>query len=235
MLWLDEQYPPHFPPLHFCTEDGLLAAGGSLDKNWLLAAYQSGLFPWSMPGEPILWWSPDPRSVIFPEEFHVSRSFKRFLKKSRWTVKISSNFQEVIHQCAATRGGPENTWLNPEMQERYLDLHKSGWAQSFEVWDEDSLVGGVYGPVISPVYCGESMFSLQSNGSKVALWAASKLLPALGCTIIDTQLPNPHLEQLGCSLISRDSYLKHLKKADFNQPSPWPKDFEVSVAQLLKS
>jgi leucyl/phenylalanyl-tRNA--protein transferase len=197
-----------FPPTSAALEDpnGLLAVGGDLSAARLLEAYKRGIFPWYEPGEPILWWTPQPRAVLRPSDFHESKSFRKFLKHTRWRVESDLRFEQVIEACAAPSEGREETWISDDMKSAYLELHRLGYAHSIEVMADELLVGGLYGVQLGPVFFGESMFSKQSNASKYALHAICRrgLLGPL--SLIDCQMPNEHLKSLGMTLISRETF-----------------------------
>lgn len=197
-----------FPNPTLAEEDGLLAIGGDLSKERLLLAYQSGIFPWYSEGEPILWYSPHQRCVIFPDRIKVSKSMKNMIKKGDFEITENQAFADVINNCAkASRTGQDGTWITAEMQAAYIELNVNGIARSIEVWKDNKLVGGLYGILIGHVFCGESMFSHASNASKRALiYLAQK--PAL--QLIDCQLPNEHLMSMGAEMISRDEYMSYL-------------------------
>lgn len=198
-----------FPDPRLALEDpnGLLAIGGDLSSERLLLAYQNGIFPWFSENEPILWWSPDPRAVLLPEAFHVSRSFKKFLAKHDYNVTINHEFLSVIVACSALHG---ETWITNDMIDAYYQLHKLGFAHSIEVWHDKQLIGGLYGIAQGAVFCGESMFSVQVNASKVALYAFCQHFRSHGGQLIDCQVLNDHTASLGALTISRDDYLTHL-------------------------
>lgn len=209
LAWLDPGDPPDaFPDAARALEqpNGLLAAGGDLAPERLLAAYGRGIFPWFSAGEPILWWSPDPRAVLRPGELHVSRRLARTLRSGRFTVSVDQAFGEVIHACAATRG-ESATWLTPEMIDAYCRLHEMGVAHSVESWSAGRLAGGVYGINLGSVFFGESMVSLLPDGSKVAMVKLAALATGLGIHLIDCQVPNPHLMRLGAVLMPREEFL----------------------------
>jgi len=189
------------------TPNGLLAVGGSLRPRRLLAAYRHGIFPWFGEGEPILWWAPDPRCVIFPERFHVSRSLRRTLNQQRFHVTRNADFEAVIQGCAAPRKDSPGTWIIPPMIEAYCELHRQGYAVSFECWRDGALAGGVYGVHLGRVFFGESMFSRQTDASKVALHAVAR---CGDFGLIDCQLPTPHLERLGAQNIERRRFVQLL-------------------------
>ncbi len=195
-----------FPPVENAAQvpNGLLAVGGSLRPERLLAAYRNGIFPWFGEGEPILWWSPDPRCILFPESMHVARSLRRTLNRGHFTVTRDRDFAGVIAGCAEPRPGSPGTWIVPEMRAAYLELHRLGYATSFEAWSDGALAGGVYGVQLGAALFGESMFSRRADASKVALLHAAR---APGIDLIDCQLPNPHLMRLGAQNIARSRFL----------------------------
>lgn len=202
-----------FPPLDTATTDGLLAVGGDLSSDRLWLAYQSGIFPWYETGQPILWWSPDPRMVLFPEELKVSKSLCKVISSNQFHVTFNEDFEQVIAQCAAVpRKHQEGTWITPEMQHAYINLHKQGYAHSVEVWADQQLVGGLYGIALesSGVFCGESMFSLQSNASKVGFVALVNRLIAQDYILIDCQMHTDHLARFGAREIPRTEFAKYL-------------------------
>ena len=203
-----------FPPVHLANEDGLLAVGGDLSEERLLLAYNSGIFPWYNQDEPIIWYSPDPRMVLFPKDLKISKSMKQVIRKKEFTVTFNQNFSEVILNCkkiyrTADQGG---TWITNEMFEAYTKLHKLGIAKSVEVWLDDELVGGLYGIDLRDVFCGESMFSKVSNASKLAFISLVQKLEKEKYKLIDCQVYNNHLASLGADEISRAEFLKYLKK-----------------------
>lgn len=211
MVYLTEEL--WFPPAHLASSEGLLAFGGDLSPERLLLAYRSGIFPWYNESEPILWWCPDPRMVLFPEELKVSKSLRRILQKEEFSITIDKAFSEVINQCATVkRENQRGTWITKAMLEAYEQLHALGHAHSVEVWKDEKLVGGLYGvdlPDIK-VFCGESMFSAVSNASKVALYHWVEKLKRENYKIIDCQVYNPHLESLGAKEIPRTLFLEYL-------------------------
>ncbi|WP_316804520.1 leucyl/phenylalanyl-tRNA--protein transferase [Pedobacter nototheniae] len=199
---------PGFPDPALAEEDGLLAVGGDLSLERLLIAYSNGIFPWFSEGEPILWYSPHQRCVIYPEQIKISKSMGKILKLESFKVTVNTAFEEVIKNCAnAIRKDQDGTWITDDMQKAYLNLHQNGYAHSIEVWENERLVGGLYGIKINRVFCGESMFSLVSNASKTALIYLSKL----NIDLIDCQLPNDHLMSMGAEMISRENYMGVLK------------------------
>ncbi|MBS0974576.1 leucyl/phenylalanyl-tRNA--protein transferase [Serratia rubidaea] len=190
--------------------NGLLAIGGDLSAPRLLAAYQRGIFPWYSPGEAILWWSPDPRAVLYPAEHHISRSFRRFLRAAPFRITLNHDFAAVIAACAERP--QDGTWIGPEVQHAYLHLHRLGYAHSVEVWQGDELVGGMYGVAQGALFCGESMFSRVTNASKCALMAFCRHFAAFGGELIDCQVLNAHTASLGAREISRRSFLQQLSE-----------------------
>jgi len=209
--WLDPERSPRFPPTRNALSEpnGLLAAGGSLEPGWLLEAYRRGIFPWFSDEEPILWWSPAPRMVLFPEELHVSRSLRKFLRKQPYRISINRDFAGVIHACAEPRPGQPESWINGPMLRAYKRLHALGHAHSWECRDrDDRLVGGLYGVAIGSVFFGESMFSRADNASKAALKA---LVEQGGYRMIDCQMYTGHLASLGAREIDRDAFEERLR------------------------
>ncbi len=197
-----------FPPVDQALPDpnGLLAIGGCLSERRLLAAYRQGIFPWYNPGEPILWWSPDPRMVLFPEELKVSRSLKKLIRKGKFQVSFDRAFEPVINACAAPREGSSGTWISQEIKLAYLGLHQSGVAHSAEAWLEGNLVGGVYGVALGRVFFGESMFHRVTDASKVAFVKWVGHLQRCGYRLIDCQIRTSHLASLGAREISRNDF-----------------------------
>lgn len=192
--------------------DGLLAAGGDLSAPRLIEAYRRGIFPWYSDGEPILWWSPNPRCVFFPEQFHISRSLQRQLKRGDFQVTYDQAFERVVDACAAPRSEENGTWITLEMRSAYLHLHQLGIAHSIEVWRDCSLIGGLYGLAVGRVFYGESMFSAATGGSKIALAHLTDRLHKQGYALLDCQVHNPHLESLGAVCIKRRDFLAILNQ-----------------------
>ena len=208
--WLDNNPRSPFPPASsaLCDPDGLLAVGGDLSPTRLLNAYQHGIFPWFSDGQPILWWCPDPRMVFRTDDVHLSSRFMRRLRSSKWIVRADTAFAEVIGVCArSTRTGQRGTWITAAMRAAYCNLHRLGHAHSIEVFDGEQLVGGLYGVAIGRMFFGESMFSGQSGGSKVALAALACRLQEWDWPLIDAQVENPHLLSLGARAMPRDEFL----------------------------
>ncbi|GAA6133411.1 leucyl/phenylalanyl-tRNA--protein transferase [Oceaniserpentilla sp. 4NH20-0058] len=214
IIWLNED-PTLFPSHNsaFKEPNGLLAAGGDLSPSRLLNAYSLGIFPWYNEDDPILWWSPDPRSVVIPQQFEPSRTLKKVINRSEFTTTTDTCFTEVMESCAALRKDGLGTWINSDMIESYTKLHKMGFAHSVECWQDSKLVGGLYGIAIGKAFFGESMFSKVSNASKVAFASLCNHLVKAGFEIIDCQVHNPHLQSLGASEIPRASFLEILKHA----------------------
>jgi leucyl/phenylalanyl-tRNA--protein transferase len=202
---------PVFPPVERAVKSGLLAVGGDLSPERLLAAYREGIFPWYSEGEPLLWWSPDPRFVLFPRELRVSRSMRQFLKKQPFRITFDRAFRSVIAACRKPRPGQDDTWITQAMQEAYIALHDLGYAHSVEVWQEDALVGGLYGISLGRAFFGESMFSTRANASKAALIALVSGLKDLDFNLIDCQVETPHLGSLGARSIPRRAFISLLK------------------------
>ena len=194
-----------FPPTEHALADpnGLLAVGGDLSAERLLHAYQRGIFPWYEEGEPIMWWTPNPRAVLFPGELHISRSLRKFLNKCNWTLSLNRCFEDVVSACAELTDQRSATWISSEIASAYLNLYRMGYAHSIEVFDGEELVGGLYGVTLGRVFFGESMFSRRANASKVALHYLCSKVPFPQLALIDCQVPNPHLESLGMTLIPR--------------------------------
>ena len=203
-----------FPSPHLAGKEGLLAAGGDLTEKRLLCAYEKGIFPWYSEGDPILWWSPDPRLVLYPEEFKISRSLKRIIKKRIFRVTVDTAFKRVIRSCAdVPRGNNAGTWIVEEMIDAYCRLHESGYAHSVEAWYGDDLAGGLYGVSLGGCFFGESMFSRVDNASKAAFAALVEYLKSSGCSIIDCQVTAQHLMRFGAREIPRTLFLKELEEA----------------------
>ena len=204
-----------FPPVEESTPDGLLAVGGDLRPERLLEAYRHGIFPWYEEDQPILWWSPDPRAVLFPDKLHVPRSLDKTIRRGHFTVTLDTCFRDVMIQCAGPRPQyPEGgTWITPAMIEAYTKLHELGHAHSIETWQEGNLVGGLYGVAIGGAFFGESMFSRATDASKVALVTLIRQLQTWGFQIFDCQQASPHVIALGAEEISRLAFIEHLNAA----------------------
>ena len=202
-----------FPPVSEANADGILAIGGDLSPERLQLAYSSGIFPWFEEDQPIIWWSPNPRMVLFLEDLVVSKSMRNILNRDVFTVTFNQNFRDVISNCQnIKRNGQNGTWITNDMIEAYCKLHELGIAKSVEVWQNDKLVGGLYGIDLEHVFCGESMFSKVSNASKVAFVALVNKLKIENYKLLDCQVYNPHLESLGCREIKRNEFMRILKK-----------------------
>ncbi len=217
--WLDQRTP--FPPVERALRhpNGLLAAGGDLSAERLLSAYRNGIFPWYSKGEPLLWWSPDPRMVLYTEELKVSRTLAKSMRNRGYEVRVDTAFARVLEGCAGTRRDQPGTWLGPEMRTAYLRLHKLGYAHCFETWQGNTLIGGLYGIAIGRMFYGESMFSRATDASKVALAALARELNARSFPVIDCQMNTPHLASLGAREIMRADFL-HAVSALVNYAEP---------------
>ena len=203
-----------FPPVHLADEDGLMAIGGNLSEELLLEAYHRGIFPWYDSSQPILWWSPHPRMVLFPEKLKVSKSMRQLIRRQTFRVTFNKDFAAVIAACSSVpRKDQDGTWITEEMQKAYIRLHHRGWAHSVEVWQEEQLVGGLYGIYLKDkkIFCGESMFSRVSNASKFGFIKWVEKLKEEGVRLIDCQVHTAHLESLGAEEIPRAEFLKFLK------------------------
>ncbi|TMU55413.1 leucyl/phenylalanyl-tRNA--protein transferase [Flagellimonas algicola] len=201
-----------FPPVEMASADGLLAVGGDLSPERLLLAYKNGIFPWFNEDALILWWSPDPRMVLFPQKVKVSKSMRRVMRSQQFTLTQNQCFEQVLDCCAQVeRKDQEGTWITPNMKSAYMELFQRGIARSLEVWQENTLVGGLYGVDLGHVFCGESMFSLTSNASKFAFVKLAEDCLAKNYKLIDCQVHTPHLESLGAELISRSDFMGRLK------------------------
>jgi leucyl/phenylalanyl-tRNA--protein transferase len=193
--------------------DGLLAAGGDLSSARLLSAYAHGIFPWYEEGQPILWWSPDPRCVLWPDQFHVSRRLRQQLRNSRAELRFNHAFSDVIRHCAAKRRSQQGTWITSDMVQAYETLHAEGWAHSIEIWDDGDLVGGIYGICIGKVFFGESMFSAKPNTSKMAMLGLVTHMLSSGLELVDCQVVSHHLVTLGARLMPRAEFSAFLDRA----------------------
>jgi leucyl/phenylalanyl-tRNA--protein transferase len=236
--WLDEDPGAPFPPAGTALRapDGLLADGGDLSPVRLLNAYRHGIFPWFSEGQPILWWSPDPRMVFRTDAVRVSRRFRRTLRHSSWQVRADTAFDAVIDACAhRPRPGQHGTWITSDMQSAYRELHRMGHAHSVEVFDGIRLVGGIYGIAIGRMFFGESMFSAESGGSKVALAMLARRLCEWNWPLIDAQVENPHLVAMGAELLPRADFLSVVAAlTTVSEPDlPWTSRFGEWPARLL--
>jgi len=224
-----------FPPVDTALADpnGLLVAGADLSLERLTKAYSSGIFPWFSEGEPILWWSPDPRTVFNLDEYHPSRSLKHFIRKSKFVVTLNQDFEAVIENCSLPRSNQKSTWISPEMKLSYVNLHRQKLAHSVEVWQNKELVGGIYGVAIGKLFCGESMFSGISNGSKVALTFLIEHLKSEGFPIIDCQVENDHLVTLGAQNIARGKYMSIVEEVKNKTVVPDFWDRQILTSELI--
>ena len=211
---LDSRRPEWFPPPGAALRDpnGLLAFGGDLSRTRLVAAYAQGVFPWPSDDEPILWWSPDPRCVFATDGVHVSRRLARKLRRCDWRVTLDRDFAAVIRACATPRADGPGTWITRAMRDAYARLHALGDAHSLEVWNGDSLIGGIYGVAVGRMFSAESMFSRESDASKAALLALARFLRAQDFPWIDAQVPNPHLARMGATTLPRARFLDELAR-----------------------
>ena len=202
----------YFPPVETANADGIIGVGGDLSTERLLLAYQSGIFPWFEDNDPILWWSPNPRMVLFLDEFVVSKSMRNIINRNIFKVTFNQNFRNVISNCSQVkRNGQNGTWISDEMVDAYCKLHEKGIAKSIEVWQNEELVGGLYGIDLGHIFCGESMFSTVSNASKMAFIALVNYLRENHYKLLDCQVYNDHLDSLGCVEIDRDDFMAILK------------------------
>lgn len=225
-----------FPDVELALQepDGLLAIGGDLSVERLISAYQKGIFPWYSEGQPILWWSPDPRMVLVPKEIKVSRSLAKKIRKQDFQITFDKNFRDVIIACSEPRleqgRQQKETWILDEMIEAYVQLHDAGYAHSVECWQNEKLVGGLYGVAIGNVFFGESMFTRLSDASKIAFVFLSKQLEKWGFKLIDCQVYTSHLESLGAKMIARKQFLSLLRQhaIDKNTNTPWNMDKDLS-------
>lgn len=229
-----------FPPAELALRepDGLLAIGGDLSPVRLLNAYAGGIFPWFSEGQPLLWWSPDPRMVFRTDQIHLSSRFRRSLRSSPWQIRADTEFAEVMRACAQSpRSGQDGTWITDDMCNAYVELHRLGYAHSVEIFEGEQLVGGIYGVAIGRMFFGESMFSARSGGSKVALAALAGTLAAWGWPLIDAQVENPHLLRMGAAHFPRASFLQQVRALahEPGETGPWTRRFgEISASVLAR-
>jgi len=225
ITWLTAETP--FPPVEraLLEPNGLLAAGGDLTATRLLAAYRRGIFPWYSAGQPILWWSPDPRMVLHVEEFRIARSLRKRIRRRQFEIRTDTAFIEVIEACATSpRRGQFGTWITPQMIQAYVDLFRLGYSHSVEAWLHGQLVGGLYGLVLGRVFFGESMFTRQTDASKVAFASLIAVLRNIGIRLVDCQQETDHLASLGAKPISRDQFASELDALiDSLHPIAWPR------------
>jgi leucyl/phenylalanyl-tRNA---protein transferase len=201
-----------FPPVQLAESSGILAVGGDLSPERLIEAYRSGIFPWFSDGDPIIWWSPDPRFVLFPEEIYISKTMRQVLNRNVFSITFDHDFRSVIEGCRQPRRKEKGTWITDEMLEAYVRLHELGIAHSVEAWNDGSLAGGLYGLSLGKIFFGESMFARESNASKAAFVTLVKRLGERGFSCIDCQVYTEHLESLGARYISREDYLDMLRE-----------------------
>lgn len=231
--WLSDGGVEFPPPDHALSEpNGLLAVGGDLSPERLLEAYTRGIFPWYEASQPILWWSPNPRAVLFPKQVHISKSLRKTLRRRTFQVTVDRCFRDIMIHCATTaRRGQDGTWITPEMLEAYCEMHRLGYAHSIEVWHQQQLVGGLYGLAIGRVFFGESMFSTMTDASKTALVYLCRQLDDWGFAVIDCQVSNPHLLSLGAEEIDRAVFSRLLSEytGQVNEQC-WPGDWSNRFA-----
>lgn len=221
--WLNPS-KAEFPPLSGALQqpNGLLALGGRLNSQFLIAAYRHGCFPWYSEGQPLMWWSPNPRTVLLPEKLHVPRSLKKRMRQSPYHVTYDQAFEQVIAACAEPRANQPRTWITQAIQDAYSDLHRLGYAHSVEVWHDSNLVGGLYGIAMGQLFFGESMFARMSDASKIGFVTLVNDLQASGFVLIDCQMPTEHLHRFGAEEISRERFSDYLKKhLDRDSHMPW--------------
>ena len=223
-----------FPPVETAWDEpnGLLAVGGDLSNTRLINAYHAGIFPWFGPQEPIYWWSPDPRAVLFPGRVRITRSLRKSMRNKGYTIAFDRNFSDVVRACAAPRNYTSGTWITEDMHHAYCRLHKAGYAHSVEVYKEEELVGGLYGVAVGGVFCGESMFSREPDTSKIAFVALAWHLVKWGFALIDCQIANPHLSSLGAEEITRQRFQSILKTfSDTPETADWITDPTVDLSR----
>ena len=221
-----------FPPLEAASPEGLLAVGGDLNPDRLLSAYRQGVFPWFSDGQPILWWSPNPRAILYPADLHISRSLRKSLRTQGFAVTADRAFDDVIQRCAESRNAREGTWITSGMQEAYCTLHRMGYAHSVETWQNGQLVGGLYGLAIGKAFFGESMFSQITDASKTALVALSVSLTASGYHFIDCQVVSEHLNSLGAKAVPRYRFSSELKQAVETPVNETPWNWTIAAREL---
>ena len=226
--------PYQFPPLEEATVEGLLAIGGDLSSERLLAAYRKGIFPWYNPGQPILWWSPDPRTVLYPSQLRISRSLRKTLRHSHFHITTDTAFDRVIVECAESKrdGTVASTWITTDMRSAYLNLYRLGYAHSVETWQHNRLVGGLYGVAIGGIFFGESMFSVNRDASKVALAGLVAQLLQLEFRLIDCQLPSTHLFSLGAQSIPRMEFVEELQLGINTKQMSIPWELAIDAGDL---
>lgn len=231
----DETTPLPDPETALSEPNGLLAIGGSLSPNRLEAAYRAGIFPWYSLGEPILWWSPNPRALITPQGLHISRSMRRALRRADYTITLDQAFDQVVAECAAPRIDQPGTWITGEMRAAYSRLHIAGLAHSIEVWRDAVLIGGLYGVSIGHAFFGESMFSRAENGSKIALIWLVRQIESWGFHFLDCQLPTPHLLSLGAECMPRKRFLLALAASQRHPTRLGPWQLDINIDQAISA
>lgn len=237
LYWIDPKLPAdHFPDLTHALEEpnGLLAFGGDLSPERLIAAYERGIFPWYSKHEPILWWSPNPRSIIIPNEFKPSRSLRKKIRRNEFQITLDHSFPEVIKSCAAPRQYSDETWITEEMMEAYIQLHQFGIAHSVEAWKDNNLVGGLYGVSLGKAFFGESMFSTATDASKVCLALLIEQLKQWNFELIDCQVSSEHMESLGAREIPRSEFMNFLSShcSGKTKQGKWSFDPEFTTTQF---
>lgn len=232
--WLGDDPDAGFPPVARALRrpDGLLAAGGDLSVDRLLRAYRSGIFPWYSEGQPVLWWSPDPRCILPTREVHVSRRMSRRLRQGGFAITMDRAFADVIAACAEPREYEPETWITPAMKRAFCRLHEAGWAHSLEVWRGETLTGGIYGVAIGRMFFGESMFHRETDASKIALIALCRQLAAWEFPLLDCQVYSPHLERMGAWLIERPTFMEEISVLSARPGIPAPWHFELEPDRL---
>jgi len=219
-----------FPPVEQALDqpDGLLAAGATLSSRRLVDAYRRGIFPWFNEGDPILWWSPDPRTVLRPSKIHISHSLRKRLRKGAYLITIDRAFAHVLAGCAAPRADDGGTWLSGAMRRAYVALHAGGFAHSVEIWMDGELAGGIYGVAIGKMFFGESMFARRTDASKIAMACLAAQLERWGCPLIDCQLETPHLASLGAEPMPRRRFVAEIARLVDEQPPAWELDPDLA-------
>lgn len=232
--WLGDDPDSAFPPVARALRDpdGLLAAGGDLSVGRLLRAYRAGIFPWYSEGQPVLWWSPDPRCVLATDAVHVSRRTARRMRNGGFRITMDRDFAGVIGACAEPRSYESGTWITPAMDRAYRRLHEEGWAHSLEVWRDGALVGGIYGVAIGRMFFGESMFHRETDASKIALIALCRQLSAWEFPLLDCQMHSPHVSRMGAWLLERPTFMQEIDVLTRRPGRPAPWRFELETGGL---
>ncbi|MBN2510934.1 MAG: leucyl/phenylalanyl-tRNA--protein transferase [Spirochaetales bacterium] len=235
--YLNQHERIQFPHPREADEYGILCTGGNLSPGMLLSAYEQGIFPWFSEHEPILWWSPDPRFVLNPQDLHIPSSLKRYMRRRQYTVTCDTAFSQVVQGCAqAPRPGQDGTWITQEMIEGYVELHELGYAHSFEVWHHAELAGGLYGVSLGDCFFGESMFSRMNDASKTGFVTGVRYMQAQGIELIDSQVRTDHVERFGAREIRREEYLFRLHQCleGITRKGPWTADFSMFTARSME-